>query len=80
MALKSFKTVHSRVEVGRLATIADRAQNVLVKLCDDSFKRNLKKVAPMFTSSKVARLCDINRADLNYLCTRGRRLSGRHNH
>jgi chromosome partitioning protein len=73
MALKSFKTVHSRVGVGRLATIADRAQNVLVKLCDDSFKRNLKKVAPMFTSSKVARLCDINRVDLNYLCTRGRR-------
>jgi len=73
MLLKPLKTIHSRVSISELATIADRAQNMLAHLCKDLTECNLRKVAPAFTSGKVAKLCHIERADLNYLCTRGRK-------
>lgn len=73
MALKSPKTVPSRVSIGGLVTIADRAQHMLMNLRDDLLEPHPRKVAPAFTSTKVAKLCHIERADLNYLCTRGRK-------
>lgn len=72
MALKPLRTVRSRVSVGGLASIADRAEQMLMKLREDT-EWNIWKVAPSFSSSKVAKLCHIERADLNYLCTRGRK-------
>lgn len=73
MALKSRRTVRARAGIRQLETIANRAQHMLAKLCDDPLEWNLRKVAPSFTSNQVAKLCHIDRAALNYLCTRGRK-------
>jgi chromosome partitioning protein len=73
MALKPLPPVQSRVTISGLAGIAERAQNMLLNLRDDLLEPHPRKVAPMFSSSKVAKLCGIERTDLNYLCTRGNR-------
>ncbi len=73
MLLKPLKTVRSRVSTSELANIADRAQHMLTNLRNDLPRLKLRKVAPTFTSSKVAQLCHIKRVDLNYLCNRGRK-------
>ena len=73
MALKLLKVVRSRAGINQLETIANHAQHMLAKLCDDPSEWNLKKIAPSFTSNRVAKLCQIDRAALNYLCTRGRK-------
>jgi chromosome partitioning protein len=73
MALKDPKLARSRVNISGLAVIADRAQQMLVNLRDDLLEPHPRKVAPSFTSTKVAKLCNMERADLNYLCTRGRK-------
>lgn len=73
MPLKPLKAVRSRVSISELTTIADRAQNMLIDLRKNLKECDLRKVAPAFSSGKVAKLCHIERADLNYLCTRGRK-------
>lgn len=71
MALKPLPPVQSRVTIGGLTAIAERAQQMLMNLRDDLLEPHPRKVSPMFSSSKVAKLCGIERSDLNYLCTRG---------
>lgn len=71
MALKPLPPVQSRVTIRGLAAIAERAQQMLMNLRDDLLEPHPRKCAPMFSSSKVAKLCGIERSDLNYLCTRG---------
>ena len=73
MPLKPPKTVRSRVSISELTTIADRAQQMLMDVRADITACNVRKVAPAFTSSKVAKLCHIERATLNYLCNRGKK-------
>lgn len=73
MALKPVNKAPSRVSISGLVTIADRAQDMLVNLRDDLLEPHPRKVAPSFSSTKVAKLCNIDRAALNYLCTRGKK-------
>lgn len=72
MGLKSLKRAPSRVDIGRLVSIADHAQEILKELFDDLAESSPRKFAPTFSSSTVAKLCHIERARLNYLCSRGR--------
>jgi chromosome partitioning protein len=69
--VKSLPPVQTRVSISGLVAIAERAQQTLTNLRDDLLEPHPRKVAPTFTSSKVAKLCQIERVDLNYLCTRG---------
>jgi len=69
--VKSLPPVQSQISIRGLASIADRAQQTLTNLRDDLLEPHPRKVAPHFTSGKVAKLCGIERTDLNYLCTRG---------
>lgn len=71
MAIKPLPPVQSQISISGLAGIAERAQQTLTNLRDDLLEPHPRKVAPQFTSSKVAKLCQIERTDLNYLCTRG---------
>lgn len=71
MALKPLPPVQSRISIRGLVAIAERAQNNLMNLRDDLLEPHPRKVSPMFSSAKVAKLCGIERSDLNYLCTRG---------
>lgn len=73
MALKSLKRAPSRVDISRLVSIADHAHEILKELSDDLAESSPRKVAPTFSSSTVAKLCHIERARLNYLCSRGRK-------
>lgn len=73
MALKSLKRVPLRVDIGRLVSIADHAQQILKELSDDLAESGPRKCAPTFSSSTLAKLCHIDRARLNYLCSRGRK-------
>lgn len=71
MALKPLPPVNARVSISGLATIAERAQTMLMNLRDDLLEPHPRKVPPMLSSTRVAKLCQIERTDLNYLCTRG---------
>jgi chromosome partitioning protein len=71
MVLKPLPPVKTQISISGLAAIAERAQQTLTNLRDDLLEPHPRKVSPTFTSSKVAKLCGIERADLNYLCTRG---------
>jgi chromosome partitioning protein len=71
MVLKPLPPVQTQISISGLAAIAERSQQTLTNLRDDLLEPHPRKIAPKFTSSKVAKLCQIERTDLNYLCTRG---------
>ena len=69
--LKPLPPVRSRIDIAGLAEIADRAQATLTNLRDDLLEPWPRKMAPNISSSRLAKLCQIDRTQLNYLCTRG---------
>ena len=71
MALKPLPPVQSRINIAGLAKIADRAQVTLSNLRDDLLEPWPRKMAPEISSGRLAKLCGIDRTQLNYLCTRG---------
>jgi chromosome partitioning protein len=71
MALKPLPPVRSRINIQGLANIAERAQVTLSNLRDDLLEPWPRKMSPEVTSSRLAKLCQIDRTQLNYLCTRG---------
>ncbi|MCY0916506.1 ParA family protein [Massilia antarctica] len=70
-ALKPLPPVKSRINIRGLVEIADRAQVTLTNLRDDLLEPWPRKMAPEISSSRLAKLCQIDRTQLNYLCTRG---------
>ncbi len=71
MALKPLPPVRSRITIQGLARIAERAQVTLSNLRDDLLEPWPRKMAPEITSGRLAKLLQIDRTQLNYLCTRG---------
>jgi chromosome partitioning protein len=71
MLVKDLPPVRSIVDIDGLMTIADRAQGTLTKLRDDLLEPWPRKTAPAITGSRLAKICKIDRAQLNYLCSKG---------
>lgn len=71
MALKPLPPIRNRISIKGLADIADRAQVTLSNLRDDLLEPWPRKQAPELTSTRLAKLCKLDRTQLNYLCTRG---------
>lgn len=71
MALKPLPPIRSRINIKGLAEIADRAQATLSNLRDDLLEPWPRKQPPEMSSGRLAKLCGIDRTQLNYLCTRG---------
>lgn len=72
MALKKhLAPVRATVDINGLMTIADRAQSTLAKLRDDLLEPWPRKTPPIITASRLAKICKMDRAQVNYLCTRG---------
>lgn len=70
-ALKPLPPVRSRINIKGLADIAERAQVTLTNLRDDLLQPWPRKMAPDISGTRLAKLCQIDRTQLNYLCTRG---------
>jgi chromosome partitioning protein len=73
MALKELTPPRIAIGVDQLTAIADRAEGTLSKLRDDLLEPWPRKLAPTFTGSRLAKLCKLDRTQINYLCTRGNR-------
>lgn len=59
------------IDIDGLLTIADRAQNTLQRLRDDLLEPWPRKTPPVITGTRLAKLCNIDRIQLNYLCKKG---------
>lgn len=71
MLIKDLLPARATVDIDGLMTIADRAQGTLQKLRDDLLEPWPRKTPPMITGSRLAKLCKIDRMQLNYLCNKG---------
>src|ERR1700742_5240277 len=71
--LKELSPPRVVIGVDQLSAIADRAEGTLAKLRDDLLEPWPRKMAPIVTGSRLAKLCKLDRAQINYLCTRGHR-------
>ena len=71
MALKELTPLKNTIDIAQLRAIADRAEETLAHLRDALLEPWPRKMAPMLTSSRLAKLCKLDRAQIQYLCTRG---------
>lgn len=71
MVLKEPTRRRRRIDLAQLVAIADRAEAALAQLRDDLVEPFPRKVAPMVTGSRLAKICKIDRTRVQYLCTRG---------
>jgi len=71
MAIRELSPPRVAIDIDRLMEIADRAQSTLAKLRDDLLEPWPRKTPPSLTASRLAKLCKLDRAQINYLCTRG---------
>ena len=71
MAIKPLPPIHCRVNIAELVNIADRAQATLANLRDDLLEPFPRKVAPTISVSRIAKLCGLDRLQINYLCSKG---------
>lgn len=71
MAIKELTPPRKAIGIDQLIAIADRAEATLAQLRDDLLEPWPRKMAPMLTASRVAKLCKIERTQIQYLCTRG---------
>ncbi|MET3135136.1 chromosome partitioning protein [Oxalobacteraceae bacterium GrIS 1.11] len=71
MALKPLPPIQSRINIAGLASIADRAQATLSNLRDDLLEPWPRKMSPEISISRLAKLCGLDRYQINYLCTKG---------
>ncbi|MCC7005693.1 MAG: AAA family ATPase [Ottowia sp.] len=71
MALKNPPPPRSTIDIDGLIAIADRAQSTLARLRDDLLEPWPRKIPPTITASRLAKICKIERSQINYLCTRG---------
>lgn len=76
MLIKDPPPARAVVDIDGLMTIADRAQGTLQRLRDDLLEPWPRKTPPMITGSRLAKLCKIDRMQLNYLCNKGEISSG----
>lgn len=73
MAIKDLAPPRIKLGVQELTAIADRAEGTLAKLRDDLLEPWPRKQAPTVTGSRLAKICKLDRTQINYLCTRGHR-------
>jgi chromosome partitioning protein len=73
MAIRDLTPPRIKLGVAELNAIADRAEGTLAKLRDDLLEPWPRKQAPTVTGSRLAKLCKLDRTQINYLCTRGHR-------
>ncbi|MEX3693789.1 ParA family protein [Paraburkholderia sp. BR14263] len=73
MAIKDLSPPRITIGVNELNAIADRAEGTLAKLRDDLLEPWPRKQAPTVTGARLAKICKLERAQINYLCTRGHR-------
>lgn len=71
MLIKDLPPARSVVDIDGLMKIADRAQGTLTQLRDDLLEPWPRKTPPIVTGSRIAKLCRIDRSQLNYLCNKG---------
>jgi chromosome partitioning protein len=71
MAIRELSPPRVQIGVDQLTAIADRAEGTLTKLRDDLLEPWPRKTPPVVTASRLAKLCKLDRAQVNYLCTRG---------
>lgn len=71
MSLKNPPPPRTVIDIDGLIALADRAQNTLARLRDDLLEPWPRKMPPIITASRLAKICKIERAQVNYLCTRG---------
>lgn len=71
MVLKEPIRRRRRIDLAQLVSIADRAEATLAQLRDDLVEPFPRKLAPMVTGSRLAKICKIDRTRVQYLCTRG---------
>lgn len=71
MLIKELPPARLPVDIDGLMAIADRAQGTLTRLRDDLLEPWPRKIPPMVTGSRLAKLCRIDRTQLNYLCSKG---------
>ncbi|MDN8102653.1 ParA family protein [Burkholderia multivorans] len=71
MAIKELSPPRKAIGLAELVSIADRAEATLAQLRDDLLEPWPRKVAPTLTASRVAKLCNLERTQIQYLCTRG---------
>ncbi|WP_250487886.1 ParA family protein [Caballeronia sp. GaOx3] len=73
MPLKELTPPRIAIGVRELTAIADRAEGTLSKLRDDLLEPWPRKQSPTVTGSRLAKICKLDRTQINYLCTRGHR-------
>ncbi|CAB3770765.1 Iron-sulfur cluster carrier protein [Paraburkholderia humisilvae] len=73
MMLKELTPPRISIGAEQLGAIADRAEGTLAKLRDDLLEPWPRKMAPIVTGARLAKLCKLDRTQINYLCTRGHR-------
>lgn len=71
MALKNPPPPRTVIDIDGLIALADRAQNTLSRLRDDLLEPWPRKMPPIITASRLAKICKIERTQVNYLCNRG---------
>ncbi|MBR8427257.1 ParA family protein [Burkholderia cenocepacia] len=71
MVIKELSPPRKAIGLDQLIAIADRAEATLAQLRDDLLEPWPRKVAPTVTSSRLAKLCELERSQIQYLCTRG---------
>lgn len=73
MVIKDLTPPRIKLGVTELTAIADRAEGTLAKLRDDLLEPWPRKQAPTVTGSRLAKICKLDRTQVNYLCGRGHR-------
>ncbi|WP_429500434.1 AAA family ATPase (plasmid) [Robbsia andropogonis] len=71
MATRELPPLREPVSMEALSAIADKAAYVLGKLRDDLLEPWPRKQAPRITAARLAHICGLEKAQINYLCTRG---------
>ena len=71
MAMKELSPPKKAIAIDQLIAIADRAELTLGQLRDDLLEPWPRKMAPTLTASRLAKLCKLERTQIQYLCTRG---------
>ncbi|MGF6971695.1 chromosome partitioning protein [Paraburkholderia sp. JPY465] len=71
MAIKELSPPRKAIGIDQLIAIADRAEATLAQLRDDLLEPWPRKMAPTLTASRLAKLCKLERTQIQYLCTRG---------
>ncbi|WP_227461695.1 ParA family protein [Cupriavidus pauculus] len=71
MAIKELAPPRVVIGLDQLNAIADRAEGTLMRLRDQLLQPWPRKTPPIVTGSRLAKLCRMERNQLNYLCGRG---------